>query len=156
MTDHKKRVRGGHRASATKMLHKAEELMSHDPVNHAQLAKIRLSLQEKVSVLKQLDAEIVNSVEEAEVVEEIERADTYMEDVYDMMARLEELSLKTSPPAATTTVEATAEPTAKVKLPKLTIQPFKGELTSWTTFWDSYEAAIHTNRSLSDIEKCSI
>ena len=41
----------------------------------------------------------------------------------------------------------------KVKLPKLTIQPFKGELTAWTTFRDSYEVAIHLNRSLSDIEK---
>ena len=40
-----------------------------------------------------------------------------------------------------------------MKLPKLTIQPFKGELTAWTTFWDAYEVAIHSNRSLSDIER---
>ena len=41
-----------------------------------------------------MDAEIVDLVGEEEVVEEIERADTYMEDVYEMMARLEELSEK--------------------------------------------------------------
>lgn len=54
MTDpaHKKRIRWGHKASATKMLHKAEEFLSQDTVDYAQLAKIRLSLQEKVSVLK--------------------------------------------------------------------------------------------------------
>lgn len=33
------------------------------------------------------------------------------------------------------------------------IQPFKGELTAWTTLWDAYEVAIHSNRSLSVIEK---
>ena len=40
-----------------------------------------------------------------------------------------------------------------VNLPKLSICPLNGELTSWTTFWDSYNAAIYENRSLSDIDK---
>lgn len=134
MTEHKKNVRG-HKASATRMLHKAEELLAQDPVNHAQLAKIRLSLQQKDTVLKQLDAELVDLVE-AEVVEEIERTDAYMEDVYGMMARLEELHVLHRPsiPAAASTTGTVTEPAAKVKLPKLMIQPFKGELTSWTTF----------------------
>ena len=39
---------------------------------------------------------------------------------------------------------------SRVKLPKLTILPFNGELTAWTPFWESYEAAIH---DLSDAEK---
>lgn len=124
MTDHKKNVRGGHRASATKMINKAEELLAQDPVNYAQLAKIRLSLQQKVSVLKQLDTEIVDLVEEAEVVGEIERIDAYMEQ--DLKSSLIEQVYPLLP--------GTVEPAAKVKLPKLTIQPFKGELTSWTTF----------------------
>ena len=40
-----------------------------------------------------------------------------------------------------------------MKLPKLTIRPFNGDLTAWTTFWDSFEAAIHRNDELSDIDK---
>ena len=40
-----------------------------------------------------------------------------------------------------------------VKLPKLNIQPFKGELTTWTPFWESYCAAVHDNTSLMDTEK---
>ena len=59
---HKKRVRGGHRASATKMIRKAEDYLAEEPVNYSQLARIRLSLQEKVSVLKHLDSEIVDLV----------------------------------------------------------------------------------------------
>ena len=39
------------------------------------------------------------------------------------------------------------------KLPKLTLDKFNGELLSWQSFWDQYSVAIHTNSSLSDIEK---
>ena len=39
------------------------------------------------------------------------------------------------------------------KLPKITPDKFKGELLSWQSFWDQYSVAIHTNSSLSDIEK---
>ena len=42
---------------------------------------------------------------------------------------------------------------SRVKLPKLSIPPFNGELTTWTPFWESYEAAIHKNLDLSDTEK---
>ena len=148
---HKKRIRGGHRASATKMIRKAEELLSKADPDIAQLAKVRLSLQEKVSVLKQLDSEVVDLVKEEEVADEIEQADTYMEDVYDVMAKLDQLSSKKG---STSTSTGLGPPSCdKVKLPKLTILPFKGELTSWTTFWDSYQAAIDVNTSLSDIDK---
>ena len=41
----------------------------------------------------------------------------------------------------------------KVKLPKLTLKKFNGDLTKWTTFWDSYESSIHHNFHLSDIDK---
>lgn len=37
--------------------------------------------------------------------------------------------------------------------PKLTIRPFDGTLTPWTTFWESYKSAIHENPILTDIDK---
>jgi len=40
-----------------------------------------------------------------------------------------------------------------VKLPKLTLKKFNGDLTKWTTFWDSYETSIHLNSQLSNIDK---
>ena len=105
MTDlsRKKNVRGGHRASATKMVRKAEELFAQEDPNHSQLARIRLSLQEKLSILKELDSEVVDLVKEEEVAHEIEQADVYMEDIYDAIAKLEQLSLKnTTVPDAST------------------------------------------------------
>ena len=40
-----------------------------------------------------------------------------------------------------------------MRLPKLSIKPFSGDLTQWTTFWDSFNSAIHENLTLSDIDK---
>lgn len=40
-----------------------------------------------------------------------------------------------------------------VKLPKLSLKRFNGDLTKWTTFWDSFSSSIHGNPALSRIDK---
>ena len=40
-----------------------------------------------------------------------------------------------------------------VRLPKLNMKRFNGDLTKWTTFWDSFSSSIHTNPSHSNINK---
>ena len=41
----------------------------------------------------------------------------------------------------------------KAKLPKLVLPKFKGVITQWQTFWDSFNSAIHVNPHLSPIDK---
>ena len=41
----------------------------------------------------------------------------------------------------------------RVKLPKLTLKKFSGDLTTWTTFWGFFESAVHNNLDLSSIDK---
>ena len=38
-------------------------------------------------------------------------------------------------------------------MPKLTLPKFKGDVTKWTTFWDSFNSAIHSNESIHAIDK---
>jgi len=40
-----------------------------------------------------------------------------------------------------------------VKLPKLDFKKFSGELLLWPEFWDSFDSAIHSNLSLSPVDK---
>ena len=47
----------------------------------------------------------------------------------------------------------TSTPIVKAKLPKLTLRKFSGDPKSWQLFWDSFEAAVHNNSSLSKIDK---
>lgn len=44
-------------------------------------------------------------------------------------------------------------PQLRVKLPRLAIRPFNGDITTWTTFWDSFESAIDSSTGLSEIDK---
>lgn len=61
-----------------------------------------------------------------------------------------EVNTDMSQPIAMTTTSTT---TVKPKLPKLTLPKFKGDVTKWNTFWDSYESAIHNNDNITKVDK---
>ena len=54
---------------------------------------------------------------------------------------------------ATSATTTAAAPTSRVRLPKLQLRSFGGDVTKWTSFWQSFEAAVHKNGDLSDVEK---
>ena len=43
--------------------------------------------------------------------------------------------------------------TGRVKLPRFEIKKFSGDQTGWKSFIESFDAAVHANPDLSDIEK---
>ena len=43
----------------------------------------------------------------------------------------------------------------QVKLPKLILRKFNGDLTKWVTFWDTFNSAIHSNPNISSVDKFS-
>lgn len=40
-------------------------------------------------------------------------------------------------------------------MPKLTLRRFKGEVTQFRTFWDTFESAVHSNPGLTNVDKFS-
>ena len=42
---------------------------------------------------------------------------------------------------------------SKAKLPKLVLPKFRGDVTQWQNFWDSFNSSIHSNPQLSQIDK---
>ena len=42
---------------------------------------------------------------------------------------------------------------SRVRLPKLDLPVFNGEITKWFTFWDSYKATVNDNPELLPIQK---
>ena len=47
----------------------------------------------------------------------------------------------------------TSSVNANHKLPKLTLPSFNGNVSLWQTFWDSFESAVHSNPTLTDVQK---
>ena len=40
-----------------------------------------------------------------------------------------------------------------VKLPKISIPTFDGDIMNWSLFWEQFEVSIHEMESLQDVEK---
>ena len=55
----------------------------------------------------------------------------------------------------TVTTSTTAMPFtgSKTRLPKLQLTKFKGQVTKWNSFWDSFESAVHNNHEILKIDK---
>jgi len=156
----KKKIRSGHKGSATRTVRQIAEVLGNDSPDRDRLSLLRMTLKEKLDTIKTLDAEIVDLIEdEEELAGEIDQADTYKEGLYESVLKVDRF-LNATPPipdAPPPTVTARTPPTAtgvsRVKLPKLQLRSFNGDLTKWTAFWESFESAIHSNTELSEVEK---
>lgn len=42
---------------------------------------------------------------------------------------------------------------SQIKLPKLVLKSFNGDITKWCSFWDTFEAAIHKNSKVATIDE---
>ena len=80
----KKEVQGGHRSSTTciiSQIYETTESTDEVEVIVTKLRQCKLVLQEKLEIIKQLDDEILQLVDDEEVENEIEQADTFKERV---------------------------------------------------------------------------
>ena len=218
----KRRIRGGHRGSATRSMNTVEALLAEEEPDPARLAQLKLSLEEKLSTLTRLDSEILDLTENEHLEGEILESDEFKDGVYRAIVQLDRAAtsraaapiivpttvpvVPTTVPAVPTTVPTTVPavpavptmvpavsaaptttvttdppvstalatgtsttrtvttgttpistpaviPTLGVRLPKITMQPFDGDVTNWTSFWDSFDSAIHRNAGLNEIDK---
>ena len=123
------------------MVAKVEHLMAEPSPSPASLAQLRLSLNKKLELLDRLDDEYLSKIPENDVADEIASSDEFKEGLY---AAIVNIDRALTVPATPVPVVATASPAPtagpKVKLPKLTLKSFDGDITAWTPFWDSFKA----------------
>ena len=181
----KKRIRAGHRSSATKMIGQIYEALEGAEINLSRLRHQKEGLEEKLIHLQRLDLEILDLLaEDDDFTEEIEQADACKGKLQLAIIDLEAavvakstdvLSIETSPregrvepvpserprvssPTPSPRLSPSSTPSPghhgpRVKLPKLVLKRFAGDPTEWTTFWDSFESAVHTNPDLTGMDK---
>jgi hypothetical protein len=124
----------------------------------------KITLKEKLDILQNLDNDILAITEEKDIEKEIEESDLLRERIHATIVRIDSvvspMSLPPSPSPEGTQEEGNyhnsstiSHSSAKMKLPKLSLKKFKGDINGWTPFWDSYTSAIHDSPDLSDIDK---
>ncbi|XP_064456869.1 uncharacterized protein LOC135367497 [Ornithodoros turicata] len=115
----------------------------------------------KEETLKSLDNSIEALVVDEDFADEIQTVFSYEEKICVTKSKIcQKLNAHGRPPevppeSRTGTQQTRARnPTdTRVKLPKLEVPKFNGELTLWTTFWDQFESSIHTNETLHKVDK---
>ena len=133
-------------------------MLAASPAEDDKLVSLKRSLSEKLDTIKKLDSEILDATPDDQIDGEIDQADQVMEKIHGTMCSIEKV-LKASTPAPEAATGTRSSPSrtsphgGKVKLPKLSLPHFNGNVMKWTTFWDSYESAIHNSTDLSDVDK---
>ena len=163
-----KKISGAHRASVSWHTTHVEGILGQSTnQNTAKLKHLNESLNAKLEVISLLDGNILDLTPEDDLDRKVQLADKTWEKIIQIQAALKDVYKNT-----TTTRELADQPqqltsqdhdgsrestpehrACHVKLPKLSIKRFGGDLTKWTTFWDAFDAAVHSNPHLSNIEK---
>ena len=127
------------------------------------LKRLEKSFKEKLKILKNIDDEILELIPEDEtetLTNKIDKSCQFSDEINDILVKIEGIFSKSNVENSsvhrnsTTSSSVSSNPNdSHGKLPKLTLDKFNGEVSSWQSFWDQHFVAIHTNSSLSDIEK---
>ena len=90
----KKRITGGHKASATKIMQQISEHVRSETSDETKLACLKRALNEKFTTIKALDDEISGLIEDESVVEDIDTADQFKETSFNSLFSIDHLMEK--------------------------------------------------------------
>ena len=168
-----KAIRGGHRSVVTKHEKEATTIITNDILTKDDVSRIQVIqclLEEKLKTLNTIDQDVLTLCSEGEIEKEIEDSEAIVARImgvnnaiaerikqYEQPSQvitgesiISQISMHNMATGVTSSVESKP---AKPKLPKLNLPKFKGDVTSFTTFWEIFESAIDKNEGLADIDK---
>ena len=157
----KKLVNGrkGHRTYVSKTLNSAEDILKeYDKSQEEKLSFCKDILLEKLDTLQDLDDKIAELTDNKKArAEEIDRSSEFRRFMKEIIRKIDNITKQHGyePPltaAATGTVQK-VEKVKRAKLPKLQIKTFRGEITQWAPFYDSFKASIDSNPDIPETDK---
>ena len=173
MADVKKkvRIRAGHRSYVRKVITTARELTdSGISSDLKKLKSLQSTLKDNLAERKDLDRAIVELLEkEAKIDQEVSDSCDFASCIHDCIVDIEaglveagkaeqnnqdlvshasQISNSGTPPS-----QSSAEKYGHAKLPKLELKKLFGNPMEWSSFWDSFDSAIHRNPSLAEVDK---
>ena len=154
--DRLKKVRQGHRGVLTKLTREIEGLVESTKPEPNQVSRLKIiyeQLEGKMKVFSNLDGEIVALCPEDDIEREIEDSESITAKIIEARRKID-TTLKENPRDRTHVLLPPVEdPGTRPRLPKLTLPKFRGKVTNWSAFWDSYKSAVHDNTSIPVVDK---
>ena len=154
-----KAIRAAHRGVCTKLEKETYDLLSEELNDEetSRLEVISCLLEAKQRTLNDIDTEITSLCELSEISKEIEDSEAIEARIITCRKRIKDSKqvVSNEQPSSPVYVQtnSTQDNVVKPRLPKLTLPKFKGDVTKWTTFWDSFNSAIHSNENITSTDK---
>ena len=151
-------ISGGHHGVVTRLVHKADVILSSDtqtPEQRSKLTVIKQQLDGKLKLLGEMDKKIMNFCELDAIEAEVNESKAIVVKIVDFKLKVEQFSSVLSPGVVPLSPAVAPPPVkqANARLPKLILPKVKGDMKNWTSFWDSFQSAVHNNESIPKVEK---
>ena len=156
-------IRGAHRGIATKLLKEAGEILAStstttlDDGLKTKLNTLKQQIEGKLAKLNEVDEKILGLCDLKNIGAEVVESEEYTTKVTSCIVQLESVvnkcelqMINTAPVVENVPISPTQ---IRAKLPKITLQKFRGNVTNWKPFWKSFKAAVHDNGSISKVDK---
>ena len=150
-----RQFRAGHRGALTRLTKEIDDVMAVETMSNEHYHKLDVmyrQLESKVKVLADLDNDIMKCCELGDIERQVQESDAIATKIIKYKARIESVkqpvnTTETVRPIVSDSSEAISTVT-RPRLPRLTLPIFKGDVTRWTSFWKSFNSAIHSNSQL--------
>lgn len=153
-----KKKRGTVRTSITKLMSKIDGLLIRQNPDTDKLEECFEQLNNKEECLNELDQDIEGQTEDDELEGEVESVMHYRDEICLRKTRIKRTIKKCvhdddSESSVSSRRSQAVHRSYVVKLPKLVIDKFSGDISQWQGFWSQYETAIHNNETLGKVDK---
>ena len=159
--------RKGHRAYATRIVHKVNqtiEALEDNSDDRDSLVEYKIILNDKLDILQGYDEDILEFLnEEDEIEDEISKSSDVRSEILSVVSQIDRTlkvsrpdtpAVVTPPPAREPSIPAGPPPTTRNRiLPKLEIEPFTGDPIKFQSFIDNFHASVHSDTSISQVIK---
>ena len=151
-----KRRRTANRTVGERLIGKLNDVMSEETCSDDDRLELEATLgtiQNKLILIKTLDEEILDNIPTEEFEAEIEAATNYEIMMTKQIKKAENFLKKSNDRDTDSTVTTKSTTAHSVKLPKLFIKKFYGDPLQWQQFFDTFNAVVNDNDSISEVEK---
>ncbi|GBM19339.1 hypothetical protein AVEN_195979-1 [Araneus ventricosus] len=149
-----KKVRSPVRKATTEYIKQLEQEVNKTEERSIDLIdELLVKLLDKDSQLKKLDSDILNLFKAQDLTNEVERQKEYRDHIITWKMRARKILRKNE---SETLIDRNVNRNTQqcsVKLPRLQIPQYDGNILNFNDFYSQFEAAIHKNSNLSDVEK---
>ena len=132
----------------------------HDYNRIIKVLAVKSQLNGKLSTLQKVNNEVLGLIEDEDAYEDYQnKADDLEIEIEEVIINIDSIILKpeTEPVIHPLIPQVVPPPTPhqnhNIKLPRIDIKKFSGDVTEWQTFFDSFEVAVHSNDKLYSIKK---